>query len=72
MLCLTLELVPLSVTPCPQRGCCGVRVVERHHLGQRVAPEVTKPSTDVSSGLADVWQGFMADDTDTIDTRAGG
>jgi hypothetical protein len=30
-----------------------------------------KPSQEVASGLADVRQGFMADNTDTIDARTG-
>jgi hypothetical protein len=48
-----------------------VRIVERHQLGQRVAPEVTEPGAEVPSGLADVCKGFMADDTDSVDARAG-
>ncbi len=48
-----------------------MRVVERHHLGQRVAPEVSEPSPEISAGLADVCKGFMTDGTDTVDARAG-
>jgi hypothetical protein len=51
------------------RQCVGI--IEGHQLGQRVAPEVSKPSTEVSAGLADVCERLVADNTDTVDVRAG-
>jgi hypothetical protein len=68
---LNIQLVPLCVTPCPQRWTSGVGIIEGHHLGQRVAPEVTKPGTEVPPSLADVCEGLVAYDTHTVDTRAG-
>lgn len=48
-----------------------MRVIEGHHLGQRVASQVTKPSPEVSSCLPDVCQGLVADNTDAVDTGDG-